>query len=191
MKYRCMACGYIYDEDGIKLDIIKRIKEENKKRIKEYLEYVPLASYVDDSSLIWKVKCDIALPCATQNEITLNAAKNLVNNNVQAVFEGSNMSSTNEAYEYFINNNVIYGPSKACNSGGVIVSAFEMSQNSMRVSFTKNQIDKMLLEKMELIFENIYEVNKDYNFKIFDLAKGANIYAFKRLAKAMIKEGVI
>lgn len=183
--------GYIYDEDGIKLDIIKRIKEENKKRIKEYLEYVPLASYVDDSSLIWKVKCDIALPCATQNEITLNAAKNLVNNNVQAVFEGSNMSSTNEAYEYFINNNVIYGPSKACNSGGVIVSAFEMSQNSMRVSFTKNQIDKMLLEKMELIFENIYEVNKDYNFKIFDLAKGANIYAFKRLAKAMIKEGVI
>lgn len=183
--------GCIYDEDGIKIEVIKIIKEENKNRIKDYLNYIPSASYLDDCSLIWKIKCDIALPCATQNEIALKDAQYLVNNGVQAVFEGSNMSSTKEAYEYFINNKVIYGPSKACNSGGVIVSAFEMSQNSMRVSFTKNQIDTMLLEKMELIFENIYEVNNKYSFKIYDLAKGANIYAFKRLAKAMIKEGVI
>lgn len=183
--------GYIYDESGIDLNVLKRIKEESKARIKEYKKYIPSASYNDDSSLIWNIKCDIALPCATQNEITLEHAKTLVNNGLKAIFEGSNMSSTNDAYRYFINNYVIYGPSKACNAGGVIVSALEMSQNNMRLFYSKEKVDKILREKMNNIFENIYLVNKEYNFDINDLSKGANVYAFKRLAQAMINEGVI
>ena len=183
--------GYIYDESGIDLNVLKRIKEESKARIKEYKKYIPSASYNDDSSLIWSIKCDIALPCATQNEITLEHAKTLVNNGLKAIFEGSNMSSTNDAYRYFINNDVIYGPSKACNAGGVIVSALEMSQNNMRLFYSKEKVDKILREKMNNIFENIYLINNEYNFDINDLSKGSNVYAFKRLAQAMINEGVI
>ena len=181
--------GYIYDEKGIDFETIKTIKLINRLRISEYLKYHPETVYVDNSKEIWGVKCDIALPCATQNEIDLEDAKKLVANNVMVVSEGANMPCTLEATNYFIENKVLYGPAKAANAGGVMVSGFEMSQNSMRLSWTFEEVDKKLKTQMENIFLEINECAKHYGNE-YNTVLGANISGFKKVANAMLAQGV-
>lgn len=186
--------GYIIDENGINLDVIKEIKEVKKGRIKDYLNYVSSAKYVESNKgnpTIWSVKCDIALPCATQNELDLEDAKMLVSNGVIGVYEGANMPTTLEAYKYLVDNDVIYGPGKAANAGGVSVSGLEMSQNSLRLSWSKEEVDTKLKDIMINIFHNVYNTNIKYNIKSNDLLKGANIRGFEKIAEAMIAQGVI
>ena len=186
--------GYIIDEKGINLDVIKEIKEVKKGRIKEYLNYVSDAKYVESNNAnpsIWSVKCDIAMPCATQNELDLNDAKMLVANGVIGVYEGANMPTTLEAYKYLVDNDVIYGPGKASNAGGVSVSGLEMTQNALRLSWSKEEVDQKLKDIMINIFHNVYNTNIKYNIKSNDLLKGANIAGFVKIADAMISQGVI
>jgi glutamate dehydrogenase (NADP+) len=185
--------GYIVDKDGIKLDVVKQIKEVERGRIKEYVERAGRGEYHEDkngSKGIWTVKADIALPCATQNEINLDSAKALVANGVIAVCEGANMPSTPEAQEYFINNNVLYGPAKAANAGGVATSGLEMSQNSERLSWTFEEVDKKLHDIMVNIFYNCYENSKEFGKNKYDLMTGANIGGFKKVAEAMLAQGL-
>lgn len=182
--------GYIYDENGIDLNAIKDIKEVKRERIKEYLNYHPKAIYGNNCSDIWTIKCDIALPCATQNEINLASAKALVNNGVKAVFEGANMPCRLDASEYFLKSHIVYGPSKACNAGGVAVSGLEMSQNSERLSWSFEEVDKMLKTIMNNIFANVYKTAKEYGDE-YDLVKGANIAGFEKVANAMMAQGII
>ena len=186
--------GYIIDEKGINLEVIKDIKEVKKGRIKEYLNYVSDAKYVESNGVnpsIWSVKCDIAMPCATQNELDLNDAKMLVANRVIGVYEGANMPTTLEAYNYLVDNDVIYGPGKASNAGGVSVSGVEMTQNALRLSWSKEEVDQKLKDIMINIFHNVYNTNIKYNIKSNDLLKGANIAGFVKIADAMIAQGVI
>ena len=186
--------GYIIDEKGINLEVIKDIKEVKKGRIKEYLNYVSDAKYVESNGVnpsIWSVKCDIAMPCATQNELDLNDAKMLVANRVIGVYEGANMPTTLEAYNYLVDNDVIYGPGKASNAGGVSVSGLEMTQNALRLSWSKEEVDQKLKDIMINIFHNVYNTNIKYNIKSNDLLKGANIAGFVKIADAMIAQGVI
>ena len=186
--------GYIIDENGINLEVIKDIKEVKKGRIKEYLNYVSDAKYVESNGVnpsIWSVKCDIAMPCATQNELDLNDAKMLVANGVIGVYEGANMPTTLEAYNYLVDNDVIYGPGKASNAGGVSVSGLEMTQNALRLSWSKEEVDQKLKDIMINIFHNVYNTNIKYNIKSNDLLKGANIAGFVKIADAMIAQGVI
>ena len=186
--------GYIIDENGINLEVIKEIKEVKKGRIKEYLNYVNSAKYIEsnkENPSIWSVKCDIALPCATQNELDLNDAIMLVNNDVIGVYEGANMPTTLEAYKYLVDNNVIYGPGKASNAGGVSVSGLEMTQNALHLSYSKEEVDAKLKDIMINIFHNVYNTNIKYNIKENDLLKGANIAGFIKIADAMISQGVI
>ena len=185
--------GWIYDENGIDLNVVKQIKEVKRGRIKEYLDYVNTAKYVEsnkENPTIWTVKCDIALPCATQNELDEEDAKALVNNGVIAVCEGANMPSTPEATRYFINSGVIYGPGKAANAGGVATSGLEMSQNASFMSWSYEEVDKKLKGIMENIFDNIYAVSKKYNIQENDLLTGANIAGFEKIIQAMILQGV-
>jgi glutamate dehydrogenase (NADP+) len=181
--------GYIYDADGIKLDTVKQLKEVERKRISEYVKYHPNAVYTEGCSGIWNIKCDIALPCATQNEIDENSAKILVNNGCFAVGEGANMPSTPEAIEVFIKNNVVYGPAKAANAGGVAVSGLEMSQNSMRYSWTFEEIDNKLKDIMINICKNARRASREYGFGD-NLAAGANIAGFEKVATAMYAQGI-
>ena len=184
--------GWIYDENGININVVKEIKEINKGRIKEYLNYVKTAKYVESNGnnpTIWSVKCDIALPCATQNELNLDDAKKLVENKVIAVCEGANMPTTLEAVHYLIDNGVIYGPGKAANAGGVAVSCLEMSQNAMHLNLTFKEVDEKLKDIMENILENVYETSKKYNIKENDLLTGANIAGFEKIIQAMILQG--
>lgn len=186
--------GYIIDEKGINLEVIKDIKEVKKGRIKEYLNYVSDAKYIESNGVnpsIWSVKCDIAMPCATQNELDLNDAKMLVANGVIGVYEGANMPTTLEAYNYLVDNDVIYGPGKASNAGGVSVSGLEMTQNALRLSWSKEEVDQKLKDIMINIFHNVYNTNIKYNIKSNDLLKGANIAGFVKIADAMIAQGVI
>lgn len=186
--------GYIIDEKGINLEVIKEIKEVKKGRIKEYLNYVSDAKYVESNNVnpsIWSVKCDVAMPCATQNELDLNDAKMLVANGVIGVYEGANMPTTLEAYKYLVDNDVIYGPGKASNAGGVSVSGLEMTQNALRLSWSKEEVDQKLKDIMINIFHNVYNTNIKYNIKSNDLLKGANIAGFVKIADAMIAQGVI
>ena len=186
--------GWVYDESGINIEAIKEIKEVNKGRIKEYLNYVKTAKYVENNGAnpsIWSNACDIALPCATQNELTLNDAKLLVENGVIGVFEGANMPTTKEAYNYLIEHGVIYGPGKASNAGGVAVSGLEMSQNAMHLSMSAKEVDAKLKDIMINIFDNVYNTNKKYNIPSHDLLKGANIAGFEKVINAMLLEGVI
>ena len=186
--------GWIHDENGINLKIIKEIKEVNKGRIKEYLNYVDGAKYIESkvgNPTIWSVRCDIALPCATQNELKLDDAKSLVSNGVIGVFEGANMPTTKEAYQYLVENNIIYGPGKASNAGGVAVSGLEMSQNAMHLSMSKEEVDSKLKDIMHNIFDNVYQTNIKYNIQSNDLLKGANIAGFEKVMDAMLLEGVI
>ena len=184
--------GYIYDEEGIDLEIMKEIKEVNHLRIKEYLKYRPNAKYtLNTESHIWSLPCDIALPCATQNELDLEDAKDLVKNGVLGVFEGANMPTTSEAYRYLVDHKVIYGPGKAANAGGVAVSALEMSQNSLRLSWSKEEVDLKLKDLMKKIFTSILETNSKYQIPAHDLLVGANIKGFERIAEAIVAQGVL
>lgn len=187
------SSGCIYDKDGIDLATIKRIKEVERGRIKDYLHTNPFAEYMErtgENSPIWSIKTDIALPCATQNELTLEDAKLLVKNGVIAVGEGANMPTSKDAIEYFLANNVLLAPAKAANAGGVATSAIEMSQNSMRFYYTFEEVDKKLENIMKNIFHSCktaaekYELGNNY-------VAGANIAAFTKLAEAMIEQGVV
>ena len=169
--------GYIYDKNGVDLAAVKQIKEVERKRIKEYLNYHPEAEYHEGCSGIWTVKCDIALPCATQNEINEESAKALVANGVKAVAEGANMPSTPEAIEVFQKNGVLFGPAKAANAGGVATSALEMSQNSMRYSWTFEEVDAKLKNIMVGIYHNAAKAAEEYGLKD-NLVAGANIAGF-------------
>ncbi len=185
--------GCIYDADGIKLDIVKQIKEVERGRIKEYASKVSGAVYTEDKNgekNIWKIKTDIALPCATQNEINLEDAKTLVANGVIAIGEGANMPTNLEAIEYFLSKGVLLAPAKAANAGGVATSALEMSQNSMRYSWTFEEVDAKLDKIMTNIFKACDKASKEYGMDKNYVA-GANIAAFDKISKAMIAQGII
>ena len=182
--------GYVYDKNGIDLDYVKQLKEVERKRIKEYLVKHPEAEYHEGCKGVWTVKCDIALPCATQNEIDLDSAKALVANGVYAVSEGANMPSTIEATQYFQQHGVLFGPAKAANAGGVATSALEMSQNSMRYSWTFEEVDHKLHTIMINIYHNAAKAAKEYGME-GNLVAGANIAGFLKVADAMLSEGVV
>jgi glutamate dehydrogenase (NADP+) len=187
--------GYVVVKDGITpeiLKVVKQIKEVERGRIKELANRCAGVVYHETTSTdrIWNVKCDIAMPCATQNELLMEDAKTLVKNGCIAVCEGANMPSTPEAQEYFINNNVLYGPAKAANAGGVATSGLEMSQNSERLSWTFEEVDKKLHDIMVNIFYNCYENSKEFGKNKYDLMTGANIGGFKKVAEAMLAQGL-
>lgn len=181
--------GYIVDNNGIDLAVVKQIKEVERGRIKEYVNRVKGAEYHEGCAGIWTVKCDIALPCATQNEINEESAKTLVKNGVIAVGEGANMPSTPEAVATFQNAGVLFAPAKAANAGGVATSALEMSQNSMRYSWTFEEVDAKLKNIMINIFHNAYNAAEKYGQK-GNLVAGANIAGFEKVADAMIAQGI-
>ena len=185
----CDSNGYIYDPNGVNLDVIKDIKEIKRQRIKEYVNRVAGAEYHEGCSGIWTIKCDIALPCATQNEIDEDSAKALVSNGVMAVAEGANMPSTPEAIEVFQKAGILFAPAKAANAGGVACSGLEMSQNSMRYMWTFEEVDAKLNQIMVNIFHNIYDASKKYSDGM-DLVAGANIAGFKKVANAMLAQGI-
>lgn len=191
---KVVACsdsnGYIYDKDGLNLETVKRIKEVEKKRISTYVNDYPEAVYVESCNGIWTVPCDIALPCATQNEIDQNSAELLVSNGVKAIGEGANMPSTLEAVEIFLENNILFAPAKAANAGGVSVSALEMAQNSTRLSWTFEEVDSKLHAIMKSIYQNSKKAAQEYNAP-GNLVAGANIAGFIKVADAMIEQGVI
>lgn len=180
--------GWIYDPKGIDLAVVKDIKEVKRGRIKEYADRVKHAEY-HDSGKVWQVKCDVALPCATQNELDENDAKTLVKNNVKAIGEGANMPSTTEAINIFQSSDVLFMPAKAANAGGVAVSALEMSQNSQRLAWTFDEVDGKLKGIMKGIFDKTAEAAKLYA-KQADYVSGANIAGFLKVAQAMIAQGV-
>ena len=181
--------GYIYDENGIDLAVVKQIKEVERGRIREYADRVKGAKYVEGCRGIWSVKCDIALPCATQNELNGEEAALLIKNGVIAVAEGANMPSTPEAVEAFQKAGVLFGPAKAANAGGVATSALEMSQNSMRYSWTFEEVDAKLKHIMTGIFHNSYNAAEKYGMK-GNLVAGANIAGFEKVAAALIAQGI-
>ena len=181
--------GYIYDPNGIDLAVVKQIKEVERGRIKEYAERVSGAVYTEGCKGIWTIPCDIALPCATQNELDEEGAKALVKNGVMAVAEGANMPSTPEAVAVFQNSGVLFGPAKAANAGGVATSALEMSQNSMRYSWTFEEVDQKLHGIMVNIFHNSFDAAKRYGME-GNLVAGANIAGFEKVANAMLAQGV-
>ncbi len=186
--------GCIYDKNGIDLDEIKRLKEVERLRIKEYLKKHPEAEYMEnkegETPAVYTIKADIALPCATQNDINQKTAEIMVKNGVIAVGEGANMPTDIDAINYFLKNNVLLAPAKAANAGGVATSALEMSQNSMRLSWTFEEVDQKLDGIMTNIFNACKETADEYGLGTNYVA-GANIAAFKRVAGAMMAQGVI
>ena len=182
--------GYIYDANGIDLDCVKQLKEVERKRIKEYVATHPNAEYHEGCSGIWGVKCDIALPCATQNEINEESAKKLIANGCYAVAEGANMPSTPEAIAAFQGAGLLFGPAKASNAGGVATSALEMSQNSMRYSWTFEEVDAKLHDIMVNIYKNTRDAAEEYGMK-GNFVAGANIAGFLKVAEAMKAQGLV
>ena len=191
---RCVAMsdsnGYIVDPKGINLDTVKQIKEVERGRIKEYTQRHASAKYIEGCDGIWSVPCQVALPSATQNEIDEAAAKKLVKNGCFAVGEGANMPSTPEAVKVFLDNNVSFGPAKAANAGGVATSALEMCQNSMRLSWTFEEVDSRLKLIMNSIFEQCTQAAEAYGQK-GNLVAGANIAGFLKVAKSMMAQGIV
>ena len=183
------STGWVYDKDGIDLDALKEIKEVKRARLTEYKNYRPNAEYHEGRG-VWSVKVDIALPCATQNELHLDDAKALVANGCKVVAEGANMPTTLEATEYLQQNGVYFAPGKAANAGGVATSALEMSQNSMRYSWTFEEVDAKLKQIMVNIFHNIDDAAKEYGVEN-NFVAGANIAGFKKVADAMIAHGIV
>lgn len=181
--------GYIYDKDGIKLDIVKEIKEVRRGRIKEYVDVVPTAVYTEGKG-IWTIPCDIALPCATQNELNLDDAKVLNSNGCFAVAEGANMPSTREATDFFVENDILFMPGKAANAGGVATSALEMSQNSQRLSWTAEEVDAKLKDIMVNIFAKADDAAKRYGVA-GNYVAGANIAGFEKVVDAMMAQGIV
>ncbi|MEK3977939.1 NADP-specific glutamate dehydrogenase [Psychrobacillus sp. FSL K6-2836] len=191
---KVVACsdsnGYIYDPNGINLETVKRLKEVERKRISEYVNEHHEALYIEGCSGIWSIPCDIALPCATQNEIDSTSAKTLVSNGVKAVVEGANMPSTLDAIDVFLKNNILFGPAKAANAGGVAVSALEMAQNSARLSWKFEEVDEKLQQIMKNIYQNSVKAAEEYGYP-GNLVVGANIAGFLKVANAMVTQGVI
>ena len=181
--------GYVYDKDGIKLDVVKQIKEFRRGRIKEYVAEVPTAVYTEGKG-IWTVPCDIALPCATQNELNLEDAKALKANGCFCVAEGANMPSTREATDFFLENGMLFMPGKAANAGGVATSALEMSQNSQRLSWTFEEVDAKLKDIMVNIYAKVSDAAERYGVA-GNYVAGANIAGFEKVAEAMIAQGIV
>ncbi len=185
------STGWIYDPEGIDVALLKEVKEVKRARLTEYAAARPSAEYHEvGSSRVWSVKCDIALPCATQNELDLEDAKALVANGCFAVAEGANMPTTLEATEYLQKNGVLFCPGKASNAGGVATSALEMSQNSERLSWTFEEVDAKLKNIMVNIFHNLDEASKKYNME-GNYVAGANIAGFLKVAEAMTAQGIV
>ena len=182
------STGWVYDPDGIDVAALKEIKEVKRARLTEYKNYRPNAEYHEGRG-VWSVKCDVALPCATQNELTIDDAKALVANGVTAVAEGANMPTTYEATQYLLENKVLFAPGKAANAGGVATSALEMSQNSERLSWTFEEVDSKLQGIMVNIFHNMDDAAKRYGFE-GNYVVGANIAGFEKVADAMLAQGV-
>ena len=182
--------GYIYDKNGIQLDIVKQIKEVRRGRIREYVEQVPTAEYHEGSRGIWSVPCEIALPCATQNELLLEDAEKLIANGVKVVAEGANMPCSLDAVAAFQKAGVLYAPGKAANAGGVATSGLEMCQNAMKYSWSAQEVDQKLHDIMVNIFHNTYNAAKEYG-KEGNLLAGANIAGFEKIAQAMMAQGVL
>ena len=180
--------GYIYDPEGIKLDIVKDIKEVKRGRIKEYAERVESATYTEGRG-IWTIKCDVYLPCATQNELDLEGAKILVANGCKYIVEGSNMPTTLDATNYVMENGVLFMPGKAANAGGVATSALEMSQNSMRLSWSAEEVDAKLKTIMKYIFQKVDDAAKRYDLEE-NYVVGANIAGFEKVVDAMKAQGI-
>ncbi|NLS84801.1 MAG: NADP-specific glutamate dehydrogenase [Ruminococcaceae bacterium] len=181
--------GYIYDKNGVNLDLVKDIKLKKRARISTYVDTVKTAEYHEGCSGIWSIPCDIALPCATQNEIDEASAKLLVKNGCKVVCEGANMPSTPEAISVYLANGVLYGPAKATNAGGVATSGLEMSQNSLRLSWTFEEVDERLQGIMKNIFHNAYNASKECGVE-GNLMVGANVAGFIKVADAMLAQGV-
>jgi len=184
------SSGSIYDPDGLDLKTIKIIKEVERKRIVEYKNWYPNAEYIDDPSSIWNIKCDVALPCATQNELDSDSARVLIENGCYAVGEGANMPSTPEAIKIFLENKILYGPGKAANAGGVAVSALEMAQNSSRTYWTFDEVD----DRLKTIMRNIYQSASIYAKEYDDegnMVLGTNIAGFMKVANAMLAQGIV
>ena len=182
--------GYVYDEDGIDLALIKEIKEIKRARISEYASERDGAIYRVGCKNIWNIPCDIALPCATQNELDINGAKALVANGCYAVAEGANMPSTPEAVSYFISNGVLFAPAKAANAGGVATSALEMAQSSGRLYWSAEEVDAKLKTIMVNIYRNIDNAAKKYGYD-GNYVMGANIAGFEKVAEAMMAHGIV
>jgi len=191
---KVIACsdsnGYIVDKNGINVKTVQQLKEVERKRIKEYLKHHPDAEYHEGCAGIWKVKCDIALPNATQNEIDEKSAQKLVENGCYAVAEGANMPSTPEAIKVFLKNKVAFGPAKAANAGGVATSGLEMAQNSQRLSWSFEETDKYLARIMKNIHASAKKASEEYG-KPGNLVVGANIAGFEKVARAMYAQGLI
>ena len=183
------SSGYVYDPNGINLDVVKQIKEVERLRISEYAKRVSGATFTPGCSGIWTVKCDIALPCATQNEIDASSAEILVKNGCKLVAEGANMPSTPGAIECFQSNGVMFGPAKAANAGGVATSGLEMSQNSLRLSWSFEEVDAKLDDIMKGIYKAAYDASVEYGCP-GNLVAGANIAGFLKVAEAMKAQGV-
>lgn len=181
--------GYVFDKDGIKLDVVKDIKEVRRGRIKEYADAVPGAVYTEGKG-IWTIPCDIALPCATQNELNLEDAKALKSNGCFAVAEGANMPSTREATDFFLENNMLFMPGKAANAGGVATSALEMSQNSQRLSWTFEEVDAKLKDIMVNIYAKAADAAERYGVA-GNYVAGANIAGFEKVVDAMMAQGIV
>ncbi len=182
--------GFIYDPKGINLNTIKQIKEVERQRISKYVDYHSKAVYKKGCSGIWNIPCEIALPCATENEIDAQSAKLLVKNNCLAVGEGANMPATLEATNIFLDNGVLFGPGKAANAGGVAISALEMSQNSQRLAWTFEEVDKKLKSIMTKIYYDSADAAIDYGHE-GNYVIGSNIAGFKKVAQAMIAQGIV
>ena len=184
--------GYVYDPDGIELEVVQQIKEVERKRIKEYVSRTSHknAEYHEGCKGVWTVKCDIALPCATQNEIDEESAKALAANGCYAVSEGANMPSTPEAIKVFQEAKILYAPGKAANAGGVSVSGLEMTQNSIKLGWSAEEVD----EKLKSIMKNIHEACVQYGTEAdgyVNYVKGANVAGFMKVAKAMMSQGIL
>ena len=182
--------GYIYDPNGVDLDTIKQLKEVERKRISEYKAIHPEAEYHNNTERIWSIPCDIALPCATQNELNEEDARLLVANGCFAVAEGANMPTTPEGVDIFLNEGILFAPGKASNAGGVATSALEMSQNSIRAYWSFEEVDARLKDIMANIYRNASEAAKEYGYEN-NLVAGANIAGFKKIAEAMLAQGVV
>ena len=182
--------GYVYDADGIDIELVRTIKEERMGRIKEYAKEVRSAKFKEDCKDIWSVPCQVALPCATQNELDELAAEKLIGNNVICVAEGANMPTTPGAISKFLQTDVAFGPGKAANAGGVACSGLEMSQNSMRYSWSFEEVDERIKNIMQGIFLNGYEASKSYG-KEGDMVLGSNIAGFLKVCDAMVAQGAV
>jgi glutamate dehydrogenase (NADP+) len=182
--------GYIYDPEGVDLDLVKQIKEVERGRIKEYAQQRDSAEFYSESSDIWTIECDVALPSATQNELDGDSAKTLVENGVMLVGEGANMPSTPEAIEVFLENDILFAPAKAANAGGVATSAIEMTQNGMWDSWSFEKVDNELKQIMIDLYNESKEKAKEYGME-GNIAAGANIAAFLKVANAMLDQGIV